>query len=358
MSTLIVPRDTPARVSARVTGVVMGLFRAVARRVKTYEMKDRILAAQGAWFLFALLGTWFALLWFGYALIFFGTTDLTLFVAIREVGSSMLTLGFASTPSRAATVVDLLAAASGLSLFGLVIGYLPVLYGAFNRRERVVTMLESRAGAPAWGPELLWRHQRIGTLDSLPAFYEEWEGWCADVAETHSIYPVLLFLRSPAPLRSWLTGLLAVLDSAALYLAMSPSTAPSEARLCLRMGFTCLRTLGDTLSLKFDHDPMPDTPVKLSYDEYMRGVDRLREINFPMERSPEEAWPHFQGWRVNYEDVALQIAERIVATPGAWMVGRGGLDALTIPTERPVDRTPDEPEGTKYTRRTADDQAT
>lgn len=262
----------------------------------------------------------------------------------------MFTLGFVDTNTPAATVIDLASAGSGLGVLALLIGYLPAIYGAYNRRERTVTMLESRAGAPAWGPEILWRHQQIGILDSLPDFYLTWEAWCADVAETHSTYPVLLFFRSPHPLRNWLTGLLAVLDSAALYNALCPTTAPSEARLCLRMGFTSVRTLAEVMYIPFEHDPRPDTPIQLSYEDYIRGVDRLRDIGFPMERTPEEAWPHFRGWRVNYEEEVFALAERIVATPGAWSGTRSALGEMVIPTKRPVDRTPDEPQGTEFTR--------
>src|SRR5581483_1860861 len=179
----------------------------------------------------------------------------------------MTTVGFALTKSHAAVAIDLLAAASGLSVVALLIGYLPAIYAAFNRRETLVTLLEARAGAPAWGPEILWRHQRIGILDSIPAFYREWEVWAADVAESHSAYFMLPFFRSPDPLRSWLTGLLAVLDSAALYLSLSPKSAPSESRLCLRMGFTCLRTLADTFNIPYDADPLPDGPLALTYED-------------------------------------------------------------------------------------------
>jgi hypothetical protein len=210
-------------------------------------------------------------------------------------------------------------------------------------------MLMSRAGSPAWGPEILWRHQRIGILDSLPGFYEHWETWCADVAETHSSYPMLIYFRSPDPLRSWLTALLAVLDSAALYNALSPDAAPSEARLCLRMGFTTLRTLAEVLVLPFDPDPRPDADIRLSFEEYMRGVQRLTDIGFPMERSGEDGWLHFRGWRVNYEEVALALADTTSATPGPWAGTRRVFGDVTIGTKRPVDRTPEEPEGTKFT---------
>jgi hypothetical protein len=116
------------------------------------------------------------------------------------------------------------------------------------------------------------------------------------------------------------------------------------------MGFTGLRTLADVIYISYDEDPRPDAEIRLSYEDYMRGVERLRQINFPMERTPEEAWADFRGWRVNYESVALDIADRVVATPGPWAGARRALHLGTIPTKRPVDRTPREPEGTDFTR--------
>ena len=350
VATLIVPGDTPARVARVVSQTFNPPFRAFARFFPTYERKDRFLALQAPWFLLVLLATWLGLLICGYSIVLWSVTSLGFTGAIREAGSSILTLGFASTPTGSATALDLIAAASGLVIVALLIGYLPALYGAFNRRERLVTLLEARAGAPAWGPEILWRHQRIGILDNLPSFYQLWEEWCADVAETHSTYPVLLWFRSPHPLRSWLTGLLAVLDSAALYLALCPSTAPSQCRLCLRMGFTGLRNLADALSVPFDRDPRPDAPLHLTYEEFEQGVQRLVQIGFPIERAAEEAWADFRGWRVNYEEVALALAERIVAIPGPWAGKRRLLGDTVIPTRRPLDRTPKQPEGTDVTR--------
>lgn len=349
VGTFIVPRDTQSRLSAFVARIVFPVFRRTAKLFRSYEAKDNFLAFQAPWFLLTLLGTWLALLITGFALMLWAFSPLDIASSFREAGSSLLTLGFATSRGPGPTALDLLAAASGLIVVALLIGYLPVLYGAFNRRERLVTLLESRAGAPAWGPEILWRHQRIATLDALPGFYEEWERWAADVAETHSAYPVLLFFRSPNSMQSWLTALLAVMDSAALYLALCPSTAPSQARLFLRMGFTSLRTIGDALSVRYDDDPRPDAPISLDHEEYMHGVRRLHEIEFPIERTAEEAWPHFKGWRVNYEHVALEIGDRIVATPGPWAGRRVALGDEVIPTKRPVDRTPDEPEGTRFT---------
>jgi hypothetical protein len=244
--------------------------------------------------------------------------------------------------------VVFLAAAFGLLVIALQIAYLPALYDSFNRRETLVTMLESRAGTPAWGPELLARHYLVGIEGNLADFYGEWERWSADVAESHTTYPALIYMRSPHPTNSWLVGLIAVLDSAALYMAVSPRTAPAEARLCIRMGFTCLRDIARAIHIPYDPDPRPDAGIELRYEDFVEAVTHLELAGVPLERDAAEAWPHFKGWRVNYESTAYALTNIVFAPPGAWTGDRrypdGDTDAPAFP-KRPADRRPDRPEG-------------
>jgi hypothetical protein len=106
------------------------------------------------------------------------------------------------------------------------------------------------------------------------------------------------------------------------------------------MGFTCLRSIAETLRIPYDADPFPDDPIELTFEEFEGAVDRLTQIGFPMERSAEEAWPHFHGWRVNYESIAYALADGTVAPPGPWTGDRSHLPGLAIVPQRPVNRTP------------------
>ena len=259
------------------------IFLAISNRFDDYESKDNILVLQGPVLLMAILLTWLSMFFLGYGLILWpvveGFAD-----SLRESGSSLLTLGFASEAEITPTAIHFIAAATGLIAVALLIAYLPTVYSSFNRREKLVTMLQSRAGSPAWGPEILIRHQIVGLADNLPHFYEEWEEWAADVTETHTTYPVLIFFRSPHKLRSWLLGILAVMDAAALQLALNPSSAPTEARLCLRMGYLSLREIATVARIDHDPDPFPDDPIELSFEEFNGAVDKLVESGFDCER--------------------------------------------------------------------------
>ena len=336
---LVVPRRLRSRLTRRISRVVGVPFRAVADRSSVYATRDKILAWAAPLTIIVILVSWLLLYLVGYGLVIYAVGDLSLAVALREAGSSVLTLGFASTDRGRLTAVDFAAAMTGPIVIGLQIGYLPALYGAYNRRETEVTKLDSRAGEPNWGPEILARHSSVSSLDNLAELYRGWEHWAADVSESHSNYPVLIYFRSQEPTRNWLVGLLSVMDSAALQLALNPSTRQGEPRMAIRMGFVCLRALAKTTGLPYNEDPMPDDPIELTYDEFLLGVARLERGGFPMEVSPEQAWPHFQGWRVNYEAISYQIASMIDAVPALWSGPRRGV-AAPIEPYTPVNRLP------------------
>ena len=223
----------------------------------------------------------------------------------------------------------------------LQIGYLPTLYAAFNRREALVTMLDSRAGVPSWGPELLARtHYGLGTgvsaVSELPELFEEWERWSADVSESHATYLPLVNFRSPRPLSSWVTAQLAVLDAAALYLSLVPDAPGAiSARLCLRGGFTCLTTIARARGFAIPDEADPNDGIALTYEEFVDAIDRLASVDFPLERSSEEAWLDFVGWRVNYEAAAYAIARAVDAPPALWS-GPRRHPIPTIPPLRPA----------------------
>jgi hypothetical protein len=342
---LVVPRPHSKGPIMALARAMREVLQRVALARRDYEARDRALAAVEPVLILVRLTLWVAIGYLGFALVVWGVGHRPLVDALVDSGSSITTLGFATEPGRASATVSFLAAGFGLVVVALQIAYLPALYGAFNRREMLVTMLESRAGTPAWGPELLARHYLVGIEGNLGELYAEWERWAADVAESHTTYPNLLRLRSPHATNSWVVGLVAVLDSAALYLALCPDVAPPEARLCVRMGFTALRDIARVQRIPFDPDPLPDAQVALSYDEFVAACEHLRRARVPLERSAERAWPDYRGWSGNDEAIAYQLADMVHAPAAPWTGPRTVHAEVTIPPQRPAHRRPDQPEG-------------
>ncbi|MGH8981108.1 MAG: hypothetical protein ACRDWE_08815 [Acidimicrobiales bacterium] len=344
-TTLVVPRATSARLVRAVSAFYGKLSRPALRLWRTYESKDRLLALVGPLGIVTVFVTWLCLLVVGFGLVTWGVVGGSVPYALEVAGSSVFTLGVLSIARGGPEAIEFVTAGVGLLVIALEIAYLPALYNAFSAREAEVTLLSTRAGVPAWGPELLARAQRFSLVDDLPLLYREWERWAAAVAESHANYPSLMWLRSPQPLRSWLTALAAVLDAAALENAVAPARAPLEGRLCLQVGFNCLRLLADALHIAYDPDPLPTAPMRLSYEEYLEGIARLESAGFDLERSPEDAWRHFRGWRVNYEPIVDALTAVIVPPPAPWFVARPWLGEPVLPQVR--NRTPDDPHATR-----------
>jgi hypothetical protein len=342
VGTLVVPRGVNSPISVTVDRALDAAFFQLTRRVRSYERRDRILAWQSPLSLLIRLAVWLGLLVAGFALLLLPGLNGNLAAAFSHAGSSMFTLGYAAPTGTGSTTLEYLAAFTGLVVIGLQVGYLPTYYAAFNRRETEVSLLSSRAGIPAWGPEILAR-TRWGIEDSdIPSLLEElfvaWERWAAEVAESHTTYLTLARLRSPRPLSHWLIALIAVMDAAALHLALTPSREPKlSPRLSLRMGFVALQQIATAMGLPVADDPDPDGPVTVSFDEFRSATAMLREVGYPIEQTDEEAWPHFRGWRANYDGVAMLMARKLDAPPALW-TGSRRWPSTPMPPRRPPAR--------------------
>ena len=346
VGTLITPRPVTSWLTRSVDRTVNKAFVVAARHIPNYLQRDRVLAAQAPVVLIGQLVAWLGISFIGFTLLLWPSVTGGITRAFTVAGSSMFTLGFAEPAGAAPAVIVFAAAATGLVIVTLQIAYLPTLYAAFNRRETEVALLNARAGVPSWGPELLARtHYALGTgvstIDTLPDLYAQWERWAADVAESHTTYLPLVRFRSPRPLSSWATALLAVLDSAALFLVLSPKSAPVvPARLCLRGGFSCFNQIARAMGIEVPDERNPGDTISLTYEEFLEGIERMREVDFPIERDPAEAWPEFIGWRVNYERAAYGVAAAIDAVPAMWSGPRHQRTDSIRPIRPPLGRPP------------------
>jgi hypothetical protein len=217
------------------------------------------------------------------------------------------------------TALIFVTSATGLVVIALYIAYLPTLYGQFNLREAVVSQLESRAGAPPWGPNVLARHQEHGITDALPTLYETWNTLVPEVSVAISHYPLLAWFRGPDSRTSWITSLLAVLDSAALYAALAPGTAPVECKALLMTSAHALEKVSSTISFATNStrgDGQHSTPT---FDEFRQESERLRSSGFPVTAKVEDAWAAFGGERSRYADRAYVLADAVLAPAAPWL---------------------------------------
>ena len=136
-------------------------------------------------------------------------------------GTTLFTLGLGDvTPhSPLARALLILESGTGFGFLAIVMGYFPVLYAAFSRREVSIALLDARAGSPPTAAELLRRHSFDGAAQSLSTLLIEWERWSAELLESHISYPLLCYYRSQHNNQSWLCALTAILDTSSLLIA-------------------------------------------------------------------------------------------------------------------------------------------
>jgi len=266
IGTMVVPRRGGwlTRWTDRIVDRAFRAFIVAAGADADYRRRDRVLVAQGVTILIVQFVAWLGGSFIGFTLLLWPFVTGGITQAFAVAGGAMTTLGFSGPAGTIPPAIVFAAAWSSLVIVAPQIAYLPALYAAYNRRETEVSLLNARAGEPSWGPELLARtHLALGSgsvsaIGSLPDLYAQWERWAIDVAEGHGAYLPLVRFRSSQRLASWVTALLAVLDSAALFIALSPQSAPLvPARLCLRAGYICFTKSARAMGIPVPAEPEP-----------------------------------------------------------------------------------------------------
>src|SRR5579864_5857340 len=182
-------------------------------------------------------------------------------------GSTFFTLGLGDvTPQTAlARVITVAEAGIGFGFLAVVISYLPVLYGAFSRREANISLLDARAGSPPTAAELLCRHNQPDAARALAVYLSDWELWAADLMESHLSYPVLCRFRSQHNNQSWLAALTTVLDVSALLLAYADGALRWQARMTFAITRHAIVDLAQVLNCPpraVDGDRLPAEDLK------------------------------------------------------------------------------------------------
>jgi len=320
LQTVVLPRPTPS--TFRPSGKLFWLVYTVTRRIALSlpKLREFLLGVFAPYMVVALLVFWGTGLAVGYGLILhalrseirpsvhFGT-------ALYFSAVSLLTVGYGdvSPAGGLARFVVILEAATGLSLFALIITFLFSLFTEFQRREVLVVTLSGRAGAPPSGVTLLQAYAGDGMTDRLPDLFDAWELWSAQTLESHLSYPLLAFFRSTHDNQSWVSALGAVLDASTLVLTSVEAVPRGPARAMRNVGVH----LVEDLSQYFRLDGPIDSYVER--EEFDDACRQLRESGLIAE-STDAGWEAFSQARAEYA-AALNAMARLWVTPPAQWIG-------------------------------------
>jgi hypothetical protein len=334
LRTFVLPRGVVVRFTRFVSVTVRKVFDLRLHWARTYEARDRAMALYGPIAMFALVIVWLAMVLAGFTMIFVAVEGVSWRAAFIQSGSSMFTLGFEPPIGFWAATLGFAEAAIGLGVLALLIAYLPTIYGAFSHREVLVGHMSVRAGTPPSAVDLLRRAHLIGKLDDLDDLWVEWQLWFAELEETHTSLPFVNFFRSPDPHRSWITASGAVLDAAAIVNSTIDQDRQPQASLCVRSGFTALRSISRFFHIPHPDDPAPDDPISITRDEWEQACRELEAVGVPLKADRDQAWRDFAGWRVNYDIPLVTLAGLLVAPYAPWSSDRSIPFRVTVRRRR------------------------
>ncbi|HTU84008.1 MAG TPA: hypothetical protein VMF57_00465 [Solirubrobacteraceae bacterium] len=341
LRTVVLPRAVPARLARLAFITVYWSLRLRLRMTgrSDYATRDRIFAIEAPLGLFAQLATWASLIWLLFAALFWSLSTPTIdgasiSHALELSGSSMLTLGFDSPGRLSRQLAAFAAAGVGLTLLALVIAYLPTLYGAFSRREQLITKLVVRIGSPPTGAALLSRTWELGRFDQLEEVWNSWEDWFIEVGETHTTFPQLAFFRSPHSKNHWVLASEAVLDGAALIVTACDVPRQSRSELCLHAGIHALLSIADFLGIPH-RPPEPGAEIILPKEKFDTAFKELQSVGIPVRDDRDAAWVAFRAQRAKYEPL-LAVLGRMTDAPRAdWSSWSEHTPRHTPPLLRP-----------------------
>jgi hypothetical protein len=302
-------------------------WRALARVRKNKKKRDAMLSYYGPLSLLMLLAFWAITMVFGFALIHYGDGEQISGVvypnrfgnALYLSGTTLFTLGLgdvipASPLGRFVTVLE---GGIGFGFLALVIGYLPVLYQSFSRREVTISLLDARAGSPPTAIELIRRNTGPKTcgFEALTELLAHWESWAAELMESHLSYPVLAYFRSQHDNQSWIASLTAVLDVCALAMVGVEGMCQYQAR----MTFAIARHALVDLSQVFGVAPeKAGADARLSSAELVAVRYHLTASGFRL-ASGGAADAELKRLRELYEPYALALAHHLMLDLPPWI---------------------------------------
>jgi Ion channel len=241
--TIVLPRRVTRRF--RLTSIfyrsIGTPWRFLARQIRNGRRRESLLGLFGPISVLLLLGMWATGLIVGYAIVQWALSSRLAapeaVVDFRDYlylsGVTFFTLGYGdvTASSSLGRLISVIEAGNGLGLLAIVIGYLPVLYQSFSRREVNISLLDARAGSPSSAAELLRRHSQGENMRELERLLYDWERWAAELLESHVSYPLLCYFRSQHDNQSWITALTTVLDTCALVIVGVDGGPAWQARL-------------------------------------------------------------------------------------------------------------------------------
>lgn len=257
-------------------------FAALARNIQSPLRRESFLGVYGPLSLLLLIALWGIGLVLAFGLLqwsagmkspqFAPTFAHDLYLSSR----ALVTLNDGDPENGASQVLSVCEGGLGLAFLGSVVGYLPVLYQSFAKREMAISLLDARAGSPP---------SAGGLLDSTPfeadrviQQLEKWEAWMAQLLENQISFPMLGYFRSQHSNQSWLTALVAIIDYATLVGLTSEGSLRLQADLTAAMGRHVLSDVVVIFGLEQSCEQSPSARLHGPAEQLRRALGQRPQI--------------------------------------------------------------------------------
>ncbi len=320
--TVVVPRGEQTRLTNKTFLLMRGVYRFLGRYQRSTENRERSFARYAPTALLLLASFWALGVIVAFIPMYWAAGVHDLKECVYLSGSSITTLGVHDPVGPFESFLAFSEALLGLGIVALLISYLPTIYTLFSRRESDVVKFDVRAGSPPTALEMFQRYHRIGWIGQLDDTWKDWEQWFAELEESHTSHPALVYFRSQRLGSSWITCAGAVLDTAAISVAALELPAPPQAAVTLRTGFMALRSIAGFFGAPIDLAPSASDPISIYREEFDLLLDELASAGLPLKPDRDQAWHDFSGWRVNYDAALLALCALVDAPATPWSADR------------------------------------
>lgn len=331
--TIILPRRAAGRLRlTRIFYIATWMpWRFVALRIRHPRKRETTLSFYGPLSLIFLLVVWACGIVFGFSLVYFSlgtpfndsSRQLNYLTDLYVSGTNFFTLGLGDvTPhTTVARALSTLQAGTGFGFLAVIMGYFPVLYGAFSRREVSISLLDARAGSPPTAAELMRRHSFSGAEEELSRLLSEWERWSAELLESHISYTLLCYFRSQHTNQSWIGALTSILDTSALLIAGVQGHEARQAQLTFAMARHAVVDLSQVFKLR----PVQNLPDRLPPEGYEQLYQLLCKSGVSVCRDGQ-SYDRLVNLRALYEGYTAALSNHLCMPLPPWIADQPHKD--------------------------------
>ena len=304
------------------------VWSSMGRRFKSEDRRHNFLGLYGPLSLVLLLVVWAVGLICSFGTVFWSLSPKPLdfnnwLDQLYFSGATFFTLGYGDIVphSHLTKALSVIESGTGLGFIALVIGYLPVMYQLFSRREAQVIMLDSVAGSPPASTTILFRYADGRCLECLDAFLLQWQQWSAELLESQLSYPMLAYYRSQHDNQSWLAALTVIMDTSVLVMSGFSGVRTFQARLTFATARLTVIEMVRVLGVK----PRTSDQDRLDTDAFLDVTATLADAGLVF-ADPNDLQERLNAFRDTYETFLQGLSEHLLLALPGWNLDPEQLD--------------------------------